>query len=150
MYSALFLDLGGTLVRIENDEIYLSNEGKVDILPNVVAVLDEAVWQKIFIVTNQSGISSQLMTYEMIERAIEQVFALSHREIDDFWACPWGQSRYRKPSPLMVTALADKHFIDLSQSCFVGDSQNDLLCAEAAEIGQFCWADEFFRRTGEV
>ena len=39
MYSALFLDLGGTLVRIEDDEIFTDTAGNVEILPNTVEIL---------------------------------------------------------------------------------------------------------------
>ncbi len=44
----------------------------------------------------------------------------------------------------MVTALADKHYVDLGQSLFVGDSESDRLCAVAAGV-RFEWARAFFR-----
>ena len=39
MYNALFLDLGGTLVRIEDDEIFTDATGNVEILPNTAEIL---------------------------------------------------------------------------------------------------------------
>lgn len=49
-------------------------------------------------------------------------------------------ARARLPSP----ALADKHFIDLGRSLYVGASESDRACADAAGV---CleWAREFFR-----
>ena len=64
MKSALFLDLGGTLVRVENDEVYTDPDGKVEFLPNVVETLKTRVdeFDSIFIVTNQSGIEKGILT----------------------------------------------------------------------------------------
>lgn len=54
MYNALFLDLGGTLVRIEDDEIFTDAAGNVELLPNTVEVLMHRAqdFDAIFIITN--------------------------------------------------------------------------------------------------
>ena len=143
--TALFLDLGGTLVKIENDAIYVSPEGTPEILPNVVEVLNQAPEDLIFVVTNQSGIGKALISHGDVSSWVSFVFKDSGRFASDFWACPTEDSKYRKPSPLMVRALGDKHFVDLSQSTFVGDSHSDRECADSAEIGSFVWAKDYFR-----
>ena len=44
----------------------------------------------------------------------------------------------------MITALADKHCIELAASLYVGDSETDLQCAAIARVGEFRWAHDFF------
>tara|TARA_Y100000588_G_scaffold39928_2_gene38156 strand:- start:22904 stop:23320 length:417 start_codon:yes stop_codon:yes gene_type:complete len=44
----------------------------------------------------------------------------------------------------MLLGLADKHYVDLSMSTMVGDSDIDRQSAGDAGIGTFIWAHEFF------
>lgn len=64
------------------------------------------------------------------------------------WACPFRDSPYRKPRPGMLLGLADKHFVDLARSTMVGDAESDRACADAAGVGRFLWARDFFQRPG--
>ena len=146
MKSALFLDLGGTLVRVENDEIYTDSDGKSEFLPNVVDTLKTVVdeFDSIFIVTNQSGIEKGILTVEKSNSFINQVNSAIEGRITDFWVCPFKESEYRKPNPGMILGLADKHFIALSKSVMVGDSEIDRQCAKAAGVYKFIWANIFF------
>ena len=144
MHSALFLDLGGTLLRIEDDEIYISPEGGIDILPNVIETLSQTTEDFIFVVTNQSLIEKGELSNAQIETWIEQIFNKAGKAVTDFWACPAVGSTYRKPSPSMVLALADKHYVDLAKSTYVGDGESDIKCASAAGVANFVWAKDYF------
>lgn len=144
MHSALFLDLGGTLLRIEDDEIYLSPKGDIEILPNVTETLNRVTEDLIFVVTNQSAIEKGLLSNDLVKSWIDEVFSGSEKTCADFWACPIIGSTFRKPSPSMILALADKHFVDLSRSTYVGDSNSDSQCAAAAHVGRFIWAADYF------
>ena len=148
MNRALFLDLGGTLVRVENDEIFTDSTGNVEFLPNAVEILrgKAQAFDMIFVVTNQSGIEKGLITVETSNSFIDQVDKAIGGLVTDFWACPWVESVYRKPKPGMITGLADKHFVDLARSVMVGDSESDRKAAQNAGITDFVWADDFFER----
>lgn len=147
MRTALFLDLGGTLVRVEDDEIYTTADGRVEFLPNTVAVLQQkAPAFETVIVTNQSSIEKGTVAVDASMSFIDQVDEAIGGLITDFWACPLRESSYRKPNPGMITGLADKHFVDLERSVMVGDSDGDRRCAQSASVGQFIWSDEFFCR----
>ena len=148
MRSGLFLDLGGTLVRVENDEIYTDRDGNVEFLPNTVAVLKSRAreFDAVFIVTNQAGIENGIVSLEALNSFVHQVNDAVGGMITDFWACPRSGSSYRKPNPGMIASLADKHFIALERSVMVGDSESDRQAALSAGVGSFVWADEFFSR----
>lgn len=148
MRSGLFLDLGGTLVRVENDEIYTDRDGNVEFLPNTVAVLKSRAreFDAVFIVTNQAGIENGIVSLEALNSFVHQVNDAVGGMITDFWACPRRGSSYRKPNPGMIEGLADKHFITLERSIMVGDADSDRQAALSAGVGSFVWADEFFSR----
>lgn len=150
MYNALFLDLGGTLVRIENDEIFTDAARNVEILPNTVETLRQKAhdFDAIFIITNQSGIEKGTLSIERAKFFIDQVNTAIGDLITDYWVCPHVESPYRKPNPNMITGLADKHFVDVKQSVLVGDSKIDQQAAQNAGIGLFIWASDFFDRQG--
>lgn len=147
----LFLDLGDTLVRVEDDEIYTDDKGHVAFLENTVATLQKVSkdFDAIFIVTNQAGIEAGIVPFEASQSFIDQVDAALGGLITDYWACPRRASIYRKPNPGMIEGLADKHFIDLSLSVFVGDSESDRVAATRAGIGAFVLAEDYFSRGGQ-
>jgi len=146
MRSALFLDLGGTLVRVEDDEIYIDANGLVEFLPNVVETLYKRVhgFDAIFVITNQAGIEKGIVSMTVSNSFINQVNSAIGGAITDFWASPFRVSPYRKPNPGMILGLADKHFINLEKSMMVGDAETDRQCAESAGVGSFVWAKDFF------
>ena len=149
MNRGLFLDLGDTLVRVEDDEIYMDGAGEIEFLPHTVAVLQERgpQFDGVFVVTNQSGIAKGTLSLARSASFIDQVNRAVGGLITDFWACPHLQSPYRKPNPGMLVGLADKHFIDLGTSVMVGDSSGDQQAAQSAGIGEFVWAHVFFGRS---
>ncbi len=148
MYNALFLDLGGTLVRIEDDEISTDAAGNVEILPNTVEILRQRAqdFDAIFIITNQSGIEKGTLSIESAKSFVDQVNTAIGGLITDYWVCPRVESPYRKPNPGMITGLADKHFVDVKRSVMVGDTEIDQQAAQNAGIGHFIWASDFFER----
>ena len=142
----LFLDLGDTLVRVEDDEIYTDASGQVEFLANRVATIQRVAgeFDAIFIVTNQASIEEGTVSFEAAKSYVDQVDAALGGLITDYWACPRRGSLYRKPNPGMIEGLADKHFIDVAQSIFVGDSESDQTAAKHAGIGEFIFAEQYF------
>ena len=148
MYNALFLDLGGTLARIEDDEIFTDAAGNVEILPNTLEILRQRAqdFDALFIITNQSGIEKGTLSIARAKSFIDQINTATGGLITDYWVCPHVESPYRKPNPGMITGLADKHFVDVKQSVLVGDTEIDQQAAQNAGIGHFIWAGDFFER----
>ncbi len=147
MRSALFVDLGGTLVRLDGDEVHLDADGQVELLPGVGPRLRAAAYDMVLVVTNQSGLERGTVTWEQVRGWIERINVACGGVIADWWASPHLESPFRKPLPGMVVALADKHFVDVRRSLLVGDSESDRACAEAAGV-RFVWAREFFDAAG--
>lgn len=143
MRSALFVDLGGTLVWLEGDAVYEDGAGHVQLLPGVAERLASPGYDLVLVVTNQSGLGRGTVTPERVRRWIDQVNSACGGIVADYWAAPTLDSAFRKPRPDAVLALADKHFIDLGRSLFVGDAESDRDCACAAGV-RFEWAHDFF------
>ena len=53
--SAFFFDLGGTLLRVEDDEIWKDEAGHVELLPGVEEKLESLHGTPVFVVTNQES-----------------------------------------------------------------------------------------------
>ena len=148
--AALFFDLGGTLVRLnESREIPLDAAGNIviELLPNVAETLRPLHNHLMFVVTNQAGITRGRLTSEKVEAALVE---LDHQlgEILTGWQiCPHtddNKCECRKPKGGMITELADLYGVDLASSTMVGDQEVDKLAAEAAGVAKFVGAEDFF------
>lgn len=148
--KGLFLDLGGTLVRLDQDnELPVDARGKivVDLLPGVVKKLAPIRDHLILIVSNQSKIKRGRFTMATVEAALRE---LDHKlgDILTAWQiCPHDDTdkcRCRKPKGGMITELAELYGVDLKTSTMVGDQDVDELAARAAGVGKFMYAKDFF------
>ena len=142
--SAFFFDLGGTLLRVKEEEIWKDEDGQVELLLGVKDKLKTLRDKPVFVITNQSGIEKGILTSLDVADFIAQINQKCEGVVMDYWACPYIASRYRKPNPSMLLGLADKHFVDLSRAVMVGDSASDQECAERAGVGRFIWASDYF------
>jgi len=148
--KGLFLDLGGTLVRLDHDnELPLDAGGKiaVELLPGVTKKLAPIRDHLILIVTNQSKIKRGRFTMAAVEAALSE---LDHQlgDILTAWQiCPHDDSdkcQCRKPRGGMITELAELYGVDLKASTMVGDQEVDERAARAAGVGNFVYAKDFF------
>ena len=99
-YDAYFFDLGGTLVAIENDEIYRDEAGHVTILEGVQARLTTLYSQKIFVITNQAGVALGYLTEREVRGYVAQVNDCLEGIITDYRLCmhhPEAGCNCRKP-----------------------------------------------------
>ncbi len=148
--QALFLDLGGTMVRLdETRELPIDSRGKIvlELLPGVAEKLAPIRDHLIFVVTNQSKIKRGRFTLADVEAAIGE---LDHKlgEILTAWQiCPHDDAdncNCRKPKGGMITDLAELYGVDLTTSTMVGDQEVDERAARAAGVARFIYAKDFF------
>jgi D-glycero-D-manno-heptose 1,7-bisphosphate phosphatase len=148
--AALFFDLGGTLVKLnEQRSLPIDSKGNVivELLPNVAEKLRPMHDHLMFVVTNQAGIARGWFNSEAVEAALKE---LDHQlgEILTGWlVCPHvddDNCECRKPKGGMITELAELYGVDLDSSTMVGDQEVDRQAGEAAGVGKFVFAEDFF------
>ena len=101
-----------------------------------LAVLKEAGFLLI-LVTNQPDIAYGLLPKKDYEMIMADVCMLG---FDDIFVCPHMRQEKcecKKPKPGMLLEAAGKWDIDLSSSYMVGDTETDMLAANAAGCGKF-------------
>jgi hypothetical protein len=126
--SAIFFDLGGTLVRTRNNEIDTRN-GAVTLMPGVRKKLQGLSGCSLFVIGRD--------THETVLGYTRQVGELSGIRI----------TGHTIGEPDMVNALLVKHGIPPSQAILVGDTIEDERCAERAKLARFFWAWHYFGDT---
>ena len=137
--SAIFFDRDGVLIK---DMHYLHDPKNVFLEKGVIELMQYALKNLIpvFIVTNQSGISRKLFTWndyisvtnKMIElignsHPIVGIYSNSYLSIDN--------NTWRKPNPGMILKAANKFKINLKDSILIGDRLTDLKAGLNAGIG---------------
>ena len=148
--AALFFDLGGTLVKLnEQRSLPLDAKGNVivELLPNVADKLRPMHNHLMFVVTNQAGIGRGWFKAEAVESALKE---LDHKlgDILTGWlVCPHvtdDKCECRKPKGGMITELAELYGVDLDSSTMIGDQEVDRQAGEAAGVAKFVFAEDFF------
>lgn len=148
--AALFFDLGGTLVKLnEEREIPLDAGGKIviELLPGVAEKLKPLHNHLMFVVTNQAGIKRGRLTAEEVDAALERLDHLLGDILTGWQVCPHiddDRCECRKPKGGMITELADLYGVDLASSTMVGDQEVDRRAGEAAGVAKFVAAKDFF------
>jgi D-glycero-D-manno-heptose 1,7-bisphosphate phosphatase len=98
-------------------------------------------------VTNQSGIASQIFDIPLLERIhrkVEEHLAGHGARLDAIYFCPHlpdavdhrfrTDCECRKPRPGMLLRAAEEHGITLERSWFIGDSVHDMAAAREAGV----------------
>ncbi|MEA2034136.1 MAG: HAD family hydrolase [Euryarchaeota archaeon] len=129
--AAVFLDRDGT---INFDSGYVSSPADLKIFPAALRglkLLSEKGFS-LFIVTNQSGLARGYFSENDLDDIHRRLLGDLKREgitIDEIAVCPHHPDEgcnCRKPSPLLVRRLANRHGLDLRRSFFVGDKLTDI------------------------
>jgi D-glycero-D-manno-heptose 1,7-bisphosphate phosphatase len=148
--AALFFDLGGTLVKLnEQRSIPLDASGNVivELLPNVAEKLRPMHDRLMFVVTNQAGIARGWFKREAVEAALAELDHQLGGILTAWLVCPHiddDKCECRKPKGGMITELAELYGVDLTSSTMVGDQEVDRQAGEAAGVGKFVAAKDFF------
>jgi D-glycero-D-manno-heptose 1,7-bisphosphate phosphatase len=148
--AALFFDLGGTLVKLnESREIPLDANGNIviELLPGVAEKLRPLHNHLMFVVTNQAGITRGRLKQQAVEAALEELDNQLGDILTGWQICPHtddNNCECRKPKGGMITELAEMYGVDLASSTMVGDQEVDRLAGEAAGVAKFVAAKDFF------
>ncbi|TLS37536.1 D-glycero-alpha-D-manno-heptose-1,7-bisphosphate 7-phosphatase [Pseudalkalibacillus caeni] len=137
MEKAVFLDRDGVI----NDHVRYVNTPEDLILfeeaGDAIKRLNDHGF-KVFVVTNQGGVGLGFMKEEMLQNIHDKMITELKKDgavIDDIAYCPHKPKAgcaCRKPEGKMITDLAGKYKINLSESYMVGDRDTDILAGKKA------------------
>lgn len=148
--AALFLDLAGTLVEIdETRNIPRDAHGNliIRLLPNVAEKLAPIRDHLMLVVTNQAGVGRGWFTMAQAEDAMRRLDEMLGGILTGWQICPHvpaDQCECRKPKAGMIIELTELYGVDLTASTMVGDQEVDQQAARAAGVNRFVHAGEFF------
>jgi D-glycero-D-manno-heptose 1,7-bisphosphate phosphatase len=133
--KAVFLDRDGTVTVGVPKYERVDSLDKVELLPNSLKALQllSTLDYKVFIVTNQAGISEGLITLEefnTINNKVLELIAPSGIKIIKTCLCPHADNENcecRKPKPKLLLDASKEYDIDLGQSYIIGDRHSDIL-----------------------
>ena len=129
--KAVFFDRDGV---INEDFHYIRDPNRVKLCIGVRELIRKVYFENIptVIITNQSGISKNLLTWEdyhlVTEKILKElgnpnpvsaIYANSHKDIKN-------KSSWRKPNPNMIIQASKDLKIDLEKSILIGDRLTDL------------------------
>ncbi len=129
--KGLLLDVDGTIRTTLSGEIYPRTADDVVILPNRKETLLRWIVNgyKLFLVSNQSGISSGKLSQSDAEGAFQRTVDLLGLPIAEVIFCPHPAFPVgcfcRKPLPGLGVYLIRKHKLDLQHLVMVGDMDSD-------------------------
>lgn len=107
-----------------------------------VDAISKLGFQKIFIVTNQSGIGRGYFTEEEFQKFMKSLILHLKLKfkiiINEFAYCPHDPTKEccdcRKPKHGLITRLIKKHDLDAEKCVLIGDRMSDICAAKSANI----------------
>lgn len=127
--KALFLDRDDTIIT---NIPYMSRVEDIEYLPGVFDKIRKIqdLGFKIFIVTNQSGLSRELITFQQLEDIHQKItddFSLKGLRIVKYYISPYIHKHpRRKPGPDLLLEAERDFNIDLKRSVMIGDGDRDV------------------------
>ena len=137
--KAVFLDRDGVINKQMPPHDYVKKWEEFEFLPDAVPALQllKDNGYSLFVVTNQRGIVRGLMRetdLKNIHKRMANELKENGVELSGIYYCPHDTNENcecRKPKPGMLLAAAREHYLDLTQTYFIGDSESDRSAGEA-------------------
>ena len=137
--SAVFFDRDGVIIE---DLHYINNPEDVKLCPNAKTLIRYFFNKKflVVIITNQSGISKNILTWEDYKKVTNKLIKLlgEPNPIKAIYANSYlsikPNTNWRKPNPNMILNAAKKLRIDLNKSILIGDRKTDIIAGARAGI----------------
>lgn len=133
---AIFLDRDGTLIE---DVGVLTSPEQIHLFDDTVEALSLLQQKyKLFVVTNQPGITQKKVSFNQVKDLNERIDELlkSHGIfIEEWYVCPHERKENCnciKPNPTFLLEAAEKFNLTLSNSVFIGDHPHDVATGENA------------------
>lgn len=138
MRYTVFLDRDGVINKDSSD--YVKHPSEFEFIqksPEAIALLTQHQFE-LYLITNQSLIGRKMASQETLNAIFDKMntgVQAAGGEIRDIFFCPHLPDEgcsCRKPGPGMILSAQKKHGLDLERSCMIGDSANDIECAQNA------------------
>jgi histidinol-phosphate phosphatase family protein len=137
-HPAIFLDRDGTIIE---DRGHLRNPADLVLYPSSIRALKELQeYFLLFIITNQSGISTGNLTHSevvQVNKSLLNILKDKNVIIYDVFYCPHAKEdncSCRKPQPYFILKAAMEYNLDLDKSFIMGDHPTDVICGINAGI----------------
>ena len=136
---AVFIDRDGTIMKEKN---YISDPKEVELLPHSIAAIKllRSAGFKLFVVTNQAGVSRGYFSLETLHTTHNRLIELLKIEdtyLDKIYFCPHrpeDNCDCRKPKLGMIKQAQNEFNIDLTHSYIIGDRSEDIELGKALNL----------------
>lgn len=136
MNKGIFLDRDGTIIR---DKGFIKETKQVRFYPYTFKALSLAQkYFKLFIITNQPGISKGYLTLDETIKINEYILKILRERgiiIERIYCCPHSKEdncSCRKPKTYFVDLASKEYSLDLKNSYVIGDHPSDIQLAQNA------------------
>lgn len=133
----IILDRDG-VINIDSHEYIKSPDEWIPLPGSLEAIANlTSAGHTIMVATNQSGLARgyfDLPTLDAIHQKMLGLVEANGGKISDIFYCPHHPEEAcscRKPMPGLLTQIADKYQVDLTQAIMIGDSLRDIQAAQA-------------------
>ncbi|SMC82123.1 D-alpha,beta-D-heptose 1,7-bisphosphate phosphatase [Desulfocicer vacuolatum DSM 3385] len=142
MLNTIFLDRDG-VINVDSPD-YIKTPDEFHFIPGstkAMALLTAHGFD-IILITNQSVINRKMVTPATLDAIFDKLksgVAAEGGTIKDIFFCPHTPRENcscRKPLPGLILQAQKKYSLDLKETCMVGDSAKDMLCARNAGCGK--------------
>lgn len=136
MNKAIFLDRDGTIIK---DNGFIKKINQVRLYSYTIEALSLAQkYFKLFIITNQPGISKGYITLDEVTRVNNYILEILKEKgimIEQVYLCPHSKEdrcSCRKPNTYFVDIASREYNLDLKNSFVIGDHPSDIQLAQNA------------------
>jgi D-glycero-D-manno-heptose 1,7-bisphosphate phosphatase len=138
----IFLDRDGVINEDRQD--YVKRWDEFQFIPGSLEALEQltVAGYEIIVITNQSVIHRNMVSQEGLQEIHRNMMTTAAKHggrIEAVFYCPHvpaDRCDCRKPAPGLIRQAQEQYGMVLSETCMIGDSFKDMLCAQRAGCGK--------------